>query len=112
MGKMEKSPENLFGFSSKGKKMIIIQEMTKEDLEAIIDSSIANAIVQIKNCSTTSEKLITRKEAAEYLHISLGTLHTHTKSGKIRGQRIGCRLLYRKSDLDKSTIVTNKQIYG
>lgn len=88
--------------------MVIIQEMTIADLKAIIDGCIIQAIAQAAQVAPIKEKLLTRKEAAEYLNISLGTLHTHTKSGRICGQRIGSRLLYKKSDLDKSFKATSK----
>ncbi|MEK0414538.1 MAG: Helix-turn-helix domain [Bacteroidota bacterium] len=88
--------------------MVIIQEMTKDDLKAMIDGCMTQAIAQVNDVGPKKEQLLTRKEAAEYLNISLGTLHTHTKGGRIRGQRIGSRLLYRKSDLDNSTTATNK----
>lgn len=45
------------------------------------------------------EKLLTRKEAAHYLSITLPTLGLYTKQGRLRGYRVGRRILYRRSEL-------------
>jgi len=89
--------------------MILLDVESKQELEQIIERSVKKSLTDISYPEETTDKLLTRTEAAKYLSISLGTLHAHTKSGKIIGQRIGCRLLYRKSDLDKSFTSTIKQ---
>jgi excisionase family DNA binding protein len=43
--------------------------------------------------------LITRKQAARTLCISLPTLHDWTKTGKIIAYRIGSRVLYKPTEL-------------
>lgn len=90
--------------------MLIIQGITVDDLKVMIDGCITQAIAKATDVAPKTEQLLTRKEAAEYLNISLGTLHTHTKGGRIRGQRIGSRLLYKKSDLDNATTATTKYV--
>ncbi len=49
-----------------------------------------------------NQELLTRKEAAKLLSISLPTLLDFTKSGKITGYRIGTRVRYKRSELEQS----------
>lgn len=52
--------------------------------------------------SKNSDDLLTRKQAAKHLSISLPTLRSYVKRGLIIEQRIGSRVLYKKTDLLKS----------
>ena len=45
------------------------------------------------------EKLLTRKETAEYLGISLVTLHTWSKNGTLKAYRIGNKVRYKESEV-------------
>jgi excisionase family DNA binding protein len=57
--------------------------------------------------SAKANKLLTRKEVAEILNVSLPTLHDWTKNGKITGYRIGSRVLYKTSEIFGSLIQIN-----
>ncbi|MFB6457618.1 helix-turn-helix domain-containing protein [Chitinophaga sp. Hz27] len=59
-------------------------------------------------------ELITRKEAATMLGISLPTLLDFTKTGKIRGYRLGTRIRYKRSEIIDSLkqIHCNKILRG
>lgn len=46
-----------------------------------------------------AEKYLTRKETAALLNISLPTLTHYTKHGIIIGNRIGARVLYKRSEI-------------
>lgn len=48
------------------------------------------------------DKYITRQEAADILHITLPTLLTWTLDGKVKGYRIGRRVLYKKSEVEQA----------
>jgi len=47
-------------------------------------------------------KYLTRKEVAELLSISLPTLNEYTKTGKLKGFRIGGRVLYCANEIQNS----------
>lgn len=49
-----------------------------------------------------ADKLLTRKETAKRLNITLATLHEYTKSGKIIANRIGNRVLYKECDIQNA----------
>ena len=75
--------------------------------EVIQQLRLNNAIpTQIENL----DGLLTREEAAGYFHISLPTLNHYTKSGVIKGYRLGNRVFYKRSELDAalSAIRTSK----
>ncbi len=46
------------------------------------------------------ETLMTPREAAEYLRVSLRTIRRHLAAGTIRGRRVGKLWRIRKADLD------------
>lgn len=48
------------------------------------------------------EILLTRKETAVKLNISLPTLNTYTKKGILIGYKVGARVLYRTSEVEKA----------
>ena len=52
--------------------------------------------------ATTGKELKTRKQAATFLGITLPTLHKWTLTGKVKGRRIGSRVRYYQSDLEKA----------
>ncbi len=46
-----------------------------------------------------NDRLLTRKQTAERLNITLATLHSYTLSGKIVAYRIGHRVMYFESSI-------------
>lgn len=52
--------------------------------------------------------LLTRKEAANLLHINLSTLHNYCKQGKIHPLGLGKRVYFKKEELLNSLIYINK----
>jgi excisionase family DNA binding protein len=53
------------------------------------------------------KQILTRKETAEMLAVSLPTLHTYTKEGKIKSFRLGHLVRYRLEDVYKSLTLIN-----
>lgn len=74
-------------------------------------SDVANEVVKKmelwNNKTTTSTqqpgKYMTRKEAAESLRITLPTLLKWTLEGRVKGYRIGRRILYKKNEIYEAT---------
>ncbi|UAY52140.1 helix-turn-helix domain-containing protein [Ferruginibacter albus] len=75
------------------------REEFKNILKEVIDE---NGFVLENDSSQQEGKIYTRKEAAEYLKISLPTLNQRTKEGLIKASRIGNRVLYLQSELNKA----------
>lgn len=82
--------------------MIIIQELNKEELISLFDERLAKALRKVSEQVSDPDDLLSRQEAARHLKLSISSLHAYTKSGKLIGHRIGGRLLYKRSDLDRA----------
>jgi len=79
----------------------ILISITQPEFENIIQNSVLEAI---KNNvpdpqPSNKEELLTRHETADFLGVSLPTLHDWTKTRKLKGYRIGNRVRYKKSDI-------------
>lgn len=84
---------------------LIITTHTTEELTGLISQAVKEAIINgLPNHSSTlpSEKLLTRKETADKLKVSLVTLNDWTKRGLIQSYIIGGRVLYKDSEIEKS----------
>lgn len=84
-------------------KEMIFTSLPIEDLTAEISSAVIKQITPIINRAPQAqprEELMTRKEAAKLLGITLPTLFKWTQSGKIIGYRIGSRVRYKRSELN------------
>jgi excisionase family DNA binding protein len=74
--------------------------LTKSDLREIIAETFRNELQNFKPVQTTQpDALITRKETAKLLGISLPTLHTYTNEGKVQSYKVGSRVLYKQSEV-------------
>jgi hypothetical protein len=92
---------------------IILTTYTPEQLTGIISDAVTEAVKSIKIQTSTppSEKLLTRKETADKLKISLVTLNDWTKRGMIQSYLIGGRVLYKDSEIEKSLYKTQTVKY-
>jgi len=76
----------------------ILQSVSVTELKELISETIQEQIGQIQNPLPKTE-LLSRKEAAEILSVSLPTLHYWTKEGKIPAYRIGNRVRYKREEV-------------
>jgi hypothetical protein len=92
---------------------LILTTYTPEQLTGIISDAVTEAVKSIKFQTSTppSEKLLTRKETADKLKISLVTLNDWTKRGMIQSYLIGGRVLYKDSEIEKSLYKTQTVKY-
>lgn len=73
------------------------------DFENALNQAIHRAIKELVNPVKLQDKdLLSRKETAKKLSISLPTLHLFTKEGIIRAYRIGNRVLYKQEDINNA----------
>ncbi|MFC2099093.1 helix-turn-helix domain-containing protein [Bacteroidota bacterium] len=77
---------------------IFLQSVSVSELKELISETIQEQIGQIQKPQPKTE-LLTRKEAAEILGISLPTLHYWTKDGKVPAYRIGNRVRYKRNEV-------------
>ena len=76
-------------------------EQLQESIKGIVRNEIESAISQTLQFQDPEpdQSLITRKDAASILGVSLPTLNEWTKTGLIRAKRIGTRIRYLRSDV-------------
>jgi excisionase family DNA binding protein len=79
---------------------MVVLQMSTDQLEISIRKAIAEALKSSCN-NNPSDDLLTRKNAAKYLGVSLPTLNNYEKSGQLVAVRFGARVFFRKSDLLK-----------
>lgn len=84
---------------------IILSGISFDQLQDSIRTTVRNEVEKIftglQKISPTPE-LITRKETAHLLGISLPTLNEWTKNGVLPAQRIGTRIRYNRADVYSS----------
>jgi hypothetical protein len=83
---------------------LILSTHTTEELKGLINQAVLDAVknIQITPTHSQSEKLLTRKETADKLKISLVTLNDWSKRGLIQSYLIGGRVLYKESEIEAS----------
>ena len=91
-------------------KAVLIQYGNQE-FQDIIKKSLLEAIEGLnlfsKSQPEKEKQILTRKETAAMLNISLPTLHAYTMQGKIKSFRLGYSVRYRLQDVYDSLSQTN-----
>jgi len=78
-----------------------------DELRELIKECISE-ILEIKLKKELPEELLSRKEVATLLQISLPTLNKKQREGKIPYYRMGTRILFKKSEVMKSLDAVKK----
>jgi excisionase family DNA binding protein len=84
---------------------LLLSPISLEQLKAVISNTVRVELARQldgRNGPKEDTKLLTRKEAAHFLGVSLPTLLEFTKSGKITGYRISTRVRYKRAELEQS----------
>lgn len=77
-----------------------LEQLTTELTEAVFNR--VAPLIQSVNKPKPETELLTRKEAAKLLGVSLVTIQDWTKTGKITGYRIASRIRYKRHELETS----------
>ena len=74
------------------------------DLEQAVENVLERKLKSLIPQQRPEERpvLLTRKDTAKYLHISLPTLHDWTKTGIITAHRISNRVLYKMEEVNEA----------
>lgn len=79
--------------------------VNEKELRDLISDSITKVLDTFKPVEPSNEnELITRKETAKILDISLPTLNAYTRDGKIQSYRIGSRIRYKRNEVINSVL--------
>jgi excisionase family DNA binding protein len=71
----------------------------KESFKSIVQIEVQKIVSGLPTAQEPAPELITRKEAAHILGISLPTLNEWTKNGTLPAQRIGTRVRYQRASV-------------
>lgn len=76
-------------------------QMTPQELKEIVHDAVREALSEFKDEFQREQqvKLLTRKEVAEMLRISLPTLNQWTKMGKLKAYRKSGRVYYKRNEI-------------
>lgn len=88
--------------NDKKNSMVMINQIGAEDLIDRIARRTAEIIFESKEKESESTNLLTRKEAASLLAISMATLHRWTQQGDLKSYSIGNRIYYKKNEVIES----------
>lgn len=81
----------------------------REDLESLIREVIAEVLPHVqKTIPPTGNDLLSRKDAAKYLGVSMPTLRSWEDRGFITAKRLGSRVYFSKAALESFNINTSK----
>ncbi len=83
------------------KKQIVLNLLDQEWFEEHF-RQIAITLNRLEQQRAEQEKYLTRKEVAEMLQIDLSTLHLWQKRGILQPRRLGNRVYYLSSDIQKA----------
>jgi excisionase family DNA binding protein len=84
---------------------IILNGLSVSDFREIITEAVREEIktsLPQPEKEAPNEKYLTRKETAGILRVSLPTLNDWTKTGKIKGYRIGNRVRYKRNEVSEA----------
>jgi excisionase family DNA binding protein len=87
--------------------MQLFSETFISELKTEISQDVFNKIsclIQKAQTPSPPTEFITRKQAANLLRVSLPTILDWTKTGKIKGYRIGSRIRYKRNEIENSLL--------
>ena len=82
---------------------VTITQISPPELQTLIENSLRK-FLSFQTPPPQPESYITRQEAADMLHITLPTLLAWTMAEKLKGYRIGRRVLYKKNEINEAVI--------
>jgi hypothetical protein len=90
-------------------KNLILTKITAQELSQMITDAVNEAVknIKIEQPITLSQELLSRKEVADKLKISLVTLNDWTKKGIVNSYAIGGRILYKASEINEKLTKIN-----
>ncbi|OGS70997.1 MAG: hypothetical protein A3F91_11260 [Flavobacteria bacterium RIFCSPLOWO2_12_FULL_35_11] len=91
-------------------KKITLAQFELSDFRKVVEEVLENKLKGLITPKKTELKLLTRKDTAKLLCISLPTLHEWTKTGIVKAHRIGNRVLFKQDEVHQalSQIQTSK----
>lgn len=80
----------------------MLQTFELSDFEKVVEQVLERKLKSFIPQEKEKLTLLTRKDTAELLRISLPTLHDWTKTGIVKAHRIGNRILYKLEEVNQA----------
>ena len=77
----------------------IIEQIAWEDVKTELREIVREEIARVPQNKTETDRLLTRRELARRLKISLPTLHKHINTGRFTAYKINGRVLFRYDEI-------------
>lgn len=81
---------------------ITLAQFELSDIKKVVEEVLQKQLKGFSTPKKTELKLLTRKDTAKLLCISLPTLHEWTKTGVVIAHRIGNRVLYKQDEVHQA----------
>jgi len=81
---------------------LMLHTFELSDIKKVVEDVLKNQLQKLTVPKREELLLLTRKETAKLLCISLPTLHEWTKTGIIKAYRIGNRVLYKQEEVKQA----------
>lgn len=92
---------------------ITLHNFELSDIKKVVEEVLESKLKGFTSQKKKELKLLTRKDTAKLLCISLPTLHEWTKSGIIKAHRIGNRVLYKHDEINHAlTQIQTRKMRG
>ena len=89
-----------------------IENLSSEELVKLILKGFTKEILPVIQTTDKEPELLTRKEIAKLLRVSLPTLHDWTKRGVVKAYRIEGKVYYKRSEIEESLTEIRAQKYS
>lgn len=89
---------------------IQIQNITVGELREMISETLAETLTKKEEKKPTGPEYFTRAQVKDLLHVSFPTLNELTRTGKIKGYKIGGRVLYKANEIEAALISIQTKI--
>jgi ribosomal protein L23 len=78
---------------------LIIIQLSPEELRQIIEEATANVLAKSHQSSPEEDKIMGRKDIAELFGVSLTTINTWSRTGKLKRRYMGAKVYFLKSEV-------------
>ncbi|PCJ63778.1 MAG: hypothetical protein COA58_15665 [Bacteroidetes bacterium] len=85
---------------------IILQNTSQSELKALISESVKEALKSFsaKPITSPSNSKLTRQQVKDEFHLSFPTILKLEKQGKLKGYRIGRRVLFNRAEVEAALV--------
>ncbi len=87
-----------------------IENISVDELKTIITESVKEQLKVVEKTKEASPEYGTRAQVKDRLHVSYPTLNELTKTGKLKGYKIGGRVLYKWNEVEEALTAIETKI--